>query len=80
MKTSDITLERGRFDPLMLDWVNEVRAGSVQRKSVSIIFVDRSGAQLARFNLDGAWPAAYAADVGVEQITFAVEEVKPARK
>ncbi|HWI66028.1 MAG TPA: phage tail protein [Symbiobacteriaceae bacterium] len=59
-------------DPRLLDWFKD----PAQRKSISIIFLDRSGKRAARYNLFECWPVRFASSELVEEIEFAVERVE----
>ncbi|MDP3064081.1 MAG: phage tail protein [Chloroflexota bacterium] len=43
----------------MRDWYTSTLDGAVERKSMSIIILDRAGNEVARYNLFEAWPSAY---------------------
>lgn len=84
------TLKRGMVsDSSLLDWY--VRGGgdcddtgSCQRKSGSVIYLDRAGQEVLRLNFYQAWPTRYEAPPYnartathvVEEIEFVVEKVE----
>lgn len=62
------------------DWYKQVLDGKVERKSGSIIYLDRTGAEVLRYNFFEAWPCRYSApSMAVEQIEFVVEKIERAR-
>ena len=59
-KYANISLKRGITDDTELwAWRHEAAEGRVKRKNGSIILMDESGAEAARWNLDTAWPATW---------------------
>lgn len=64
----------GRMDPLMLDWY-----ASGARKSGSIVYLDRDGKEVMRFNFSDCFPVRYEANQIVEEIEFVVERVERAK-
>ena len=55
-----ITLERGVTQSLeFYQWYQEIVAGQISRRQVSIIVQDDSGADKARFVVRQAWPVKY---------------------
>lgn len=57
VKYSNLTLKRGQFsDPLVTDWVDKALAGTTERKSGSIIYLDREGNEVVRYGFFEAWP------------------------
>jgi phage tail-like protein len=62
VKYGDITLKRGVVsDPSLLDWYGKVLNGATERKSGSIIYLDREGNEVLRLNFFEAWPAGFEA-------------------
>jgi hypothetical protein len=77
----NITLEGARGSSSGLaEWYQEVLDGKVDRKSGSIILLDRSGAEVARYNFYEAWPCRYSATLAIERIELAVEKVERVTK
>lgn len=62
-------------DTRLLEWFQ----GEAQRKSGSIILLDRSGKEVARYNFLEGWPVRFASTHIVEEIEIAVERVERAR-
>ncbi|MDF2628049.1 MAG: T4-like virus tail tube protein gp19 [Symbiobacteriaceae bacterium] len=62
-------------DTSLLEWFKE----GAERKSGSIIYLDRSGKEVARYNLFEAWPVRFESTHIVEEIEFVVERVERAR-
>lgn len=59
-KYGNITLKWGITDSLEIyNWHKGVIDGSIQRKNISIILVDETGADKARWNIINAWPVKY---------------------
>lgn len=77
VKYGNITLRgaAGSTDPAVLEWLQ----GGAQRKSVSIIFMDTTGKETARYNLFECWPVSFSATEAIEKIEIAVEKVERAR-
>ncbi|MCU0725848.1 MAG: phage tail protein [Planctomycetes bacterium] len=62
VKFNNITLERGVVsDPSLLDWFRKGLSGTTERKSGSIIYLDREGNEVLRLNFSEAWPAGFEA-------------------
>jgi phage tail-like protein len=76
----NITFEaaRGSAGPLV-EWYERVLAGQTDRKSGSIIYLDRTGNEVARYNFFEAWPVRYEASMAIEKIEIAVEKVERAK-
>lgn len=74
-----LTLERGLADQSLWDWREAVIDGQVQRKTVSIILKDETGAEVKRWHAQSAFPVkwsvsdldAASGQVAVETIEFA---------
>lgn len=45
--------------PNLRNWFNKTAEGLLDRRSGSIIFLDRSGTEVTRFNFFEAWPSSY---------------------
>ena len=57
-KYSNVTLKRGlTLDRSLWDWRRAVANGQVERRNVSIILLDDSRQDVARWNIHEAWPA-----------------------
>jgi len=79
VKYANITLKRGRSsDATLHSWFSAALAGAVERKSGSIIYLDREGNEVLRLNLLQAWPTAFEVgptpdengDIAVESFTI----------
>ncbi len=84
-KYKNITLKRGQFsDPSVADWLKKVLAGTTDRKSGSIIYLDREGSEILRYNFFEAWPVRWKIanrdSQAIVEIEFAVERIEPAGK
>lgn len=87
-KYKNIVLKRGQVnDASLLDWYRRrALAGDTARKSGSIIYLDREGNEVLRYNFFEAWPCRWkapelnsASDTHiVEEIEFVVERVERA--
>jgi phage tail-like protein len=62
VKYKNIVLKRGlsKSDKLA-QWFDEIRKGSTERKSGSVIYLDRAGAEVLRYNFFEAWPCRWSA-------------------
>ncbi|MDO8649153.1 MAG: phage tail protein [Candidatus Peregrinibacteria bacterium] len=89
VKYGNIILKRGFVnDPAREDalreWYKKVLAGTTDRKSISIIYLDRAGNEVMRYNLFEAWPCRWKAPelnskgdtTATESIDFCVEKVE----
>lgn len=86
VKYLDITLKRGHVgaDSLLYAWVDAALEGKVERKSGSIIYLDREGNEVLRLNLFECWPTAFRIGAipapdgsrGVEEFTLACAGVE----
>jgi phage tail-like protein len=55
---SPISLKRGiTLDPDMWDWRRKASEGKVERRNVSIVLMDDTQKEAARWNLSDAWPS-----------------------
>jgi phage tail-like protein len=87
-KYSNIVLKRGFVnDASLLEWYKKVLAGTTDRKSGSVIYLDRAGQEVLRYNFFEAWPCRWKAPelnsnsdtrVLMEEIEFCVEKVERA--
>ena len=86
-KYKNITLKRGLVnDNALLEWYKKVLAGKTDRKSGSVVYQDREGNEVIRYNFFEAWPCRWKApelnshsDTHiVEEIEFVVEKVERA--
>lgn len=84
-KVSNIIIRKGQVnDHTLLDWFKEVVAGKTNRKSVSILYLDREGKEVYRYNLYEAWPCRWKApelnsqgdNHAVEEIEFVAERIE----
>lgn len=86
-KYKNIVLKRGLVnDPTLSEWFKTILAGKTDRKSGSIIYLDREGNEVLRYNFFEAWPCRWKApelnassDTNIlEEIEFVVEKVERA--
>lgn len=72
----NITLRAGTgsMDPALVEWFN-----TGARKSGSIIYLDREGNEVLRYNFYEAWPVKWEVGQIVEEIEFVVERVERAK-
>jgi phage tail-like protein len=84
-KHSNLILKRGQLsDHRLLEWFNAALQGQVERKSGSIIYLDREGNEVLRLNLFEAWPTALTSgpipdedgNMAVESFTIAVGNIE----
>lgn len=66
-----LTLKRGLVDTWMWDWHQEVIAGRVQRRTVSLLLLDGRGEEAWRWVVVGAYPAKWTG-AELEALTAAV--------
>lgn len=84
-KFKNIILKRDMTQPdYFNEWFKAILEGKTDRKSGSIIYLDREGNELARFHIHNAWPCRWKApelNSGyiVEEIEFVVEKVERAK-
>lgn len=86
-KYSNIQLKWGMADDTDLyDWHRDVIRGNVERKNGSIVLLDRTGAEVARWNFVRAWPTkwdgpdlnAEGSDIAIELLELAHEGIERA--
>ncbi|MDQ3265359.1 MAG: phage tail protein [Myxococcota bacterium] len=83
-KYKNLVLKRGSASSGVLEAYKKVLAGTTERKSGSIIYLDREGNEVLRYNFFEAWPCRWKApelnsssDTHiVEELEFAVERVE----
>lgn len=84
VKYSNVTLKQGITDNMVLvEWLNDVREGTIEKKTVTITALDETGADDASWQLKSAWPVKYtgpdfnatASEVAFESIELAHEEI-----
>lgn len=87
VKYKNIILKRGQVsDDSLLKWFKTVVDGKTDRKSGSIIYLDREGKEVMRYNFFEAWPCrhkapelnAHADNHIVEELEIVVEKVERA--
>jgi len=62
---SPITLRWGMTnDPEFWNWRKSAADGKVERKNGSIVYLDETGQEVARWNFREAWPSRWTAPVG----------------
>jgi phage tail-like protein len=80
---ANVTLKRGYVNQSVFEaWIGQVREGAPGfRKNLSLVILDRDGAEAARYNLFNCWPASWqvstldgkGTDVVIEEVVLAVE-------
>lgn len=85
VKYGNITLRRGVTDDRELyDWHLSALTGTIQRRSGSVVVLDRRGIEQVRWNFFDAWPQrwegpslnAEGTDVAIEVLELAVERLE----
>jgi|GEM_PF-309205 len=86
VKYSNIVLKRGLMDEAdeLRQWYKQVLAGKTERKSGSIIYLDRAGAEVLRYKFFEAWPCKWSlpeldnegGKVAIEKIEICVEKIE----
>lgn len=78
VKYKNIVLKRGFVrDGSLLEWYRMVLAGTTDRKSGSIIYLDRAGGEVLRYNFFEAWPCRWKApELNASSDTHIVEEIE----
>jgi phage tail-like protein len=88
-KYSNIVLKWGLTDDMELyKWHLDAVNGTVNRKNGSIVLLDRSGGEMARWNFERAWPSKYDGpdfnaegnDVAIETLELAHEGIVRVKK
>lgn len=65
------------YDLTLLDWYKKVLAGQTDRKSGSIIYLDRDGQEVLRYNFFEAWPCRWKApELNSSSDTYLIEEIE----
>jgi phage tail-like protein len=84
---SNVILKWGSSDDTDLwKWRQKVVDGKIERKNLSVVLVDATGAEKVRWNLTHAWPATWTGPsldasgsaIAIEQLVIAHEGVKRA--
>lgn len=85
---ANLTLKRGYVNQSFFEsWIQQVREGAPGfRKNLSIVILDRNGAETARYNLFNCWPSSWTisspdgkgSDVLTEEVVIAVERFEKA--
>lgn len=88
VKYGNIVLKRGVTDggDELREWYKKVLAGTTDRKSGSIIYLDRAGQEVLRYNFFEAWPCSWSLPeldntenkAAIEKIEICVEKVERA--
>jgi len=82
---SNVTLKWGISDATeFFEWISNVAAGTIERKTVTIILIDDEGGDKCTWVLENAWPCKYTApdfsassnEVAFESIELAHEGMK----
>ena len=78
LKYSTVTLKRGTTDSLLfMDWMTELKNGTVNRKTIVITLVDDEGKDSASWQLEKAWPTKYTApDFNATSNEVAIESLE----
>lgn len=72
-----LKLKRGLVDPALWDWHQDVIAGTVQRKAISVALLDEVGDEVWRWVLAGAYPSKWTgAELDAGQSALATETVE----
>jgi len=81
-KYSNIVLKWGMTDDIELyQWHRQAVQGNLQRKNGSIVLLDRTGSEVARWNFFRAWPTKYdGPDLNAEGNDVAVETLELAHE
>ncbi|WP_428262849.1 phage tail protein [Haliangium sp.] len=86
---SPVTLRYGLTDsPALWSWFEKAMAGTPERKMVSIVMLKPDGSDGVRWDLVGAWPAAWhgapldalGREVAIESLRIVYEEIKRQEK
>lgn len=75
----NLVLERGLIAPTLWDWHEEVVAGQITRRKITIALRDEAGSEVWRWHVDAAFPVkwsvsdfdAASSQVAVESVEFA---------
>jgi len=82
---SNVTLKWGISDSMeFYEWINSIREGTIERKTMTIILMDDTGEDKCTWVLENAWPCKYvapdfsasASEVAFESVEFAYENMK----
>ncbi len=86
VKYSNIILTRGVTESTELyDWWRSVETGNIQRRNMSIVFLNQRREEVVRWNIREAWPTRYQAfsdlnakgdDVVIETVEIAHEGIE----
>ena len=72
-----LKLKRGLVDTGLWDWHQDVIAGTVQRKTISVVLLDEVGAEVWRWVLAEAFPSKWSGgDLDASQSVIATESVE----
>ncbi len=72
-----LRLKRGLVDPVLWDWHQDVIAGTIRRKTISVVLLDEVGAEVWRWILAAAYPSKWTgAELDAGQSTLATETVE----
>lgn len=72
-----LKLKRGLVDTALWDWHQDVIAGTVQRKTISVVLLNEVGAEVWRWVLADAFPSKWSgAELDAGQSTVATEAVE----
>lgn len=78
LKYSNVTLKRGTTESKVFwDWINEIKSGTVTRKTVVITLMDDEMNEVASWQLEKAWPTKYTApDFNATSNEIAIESLE----
>ena len=72
-----LKLKRGLVDAALWDWHQDMIAGTVQRKTISVVLLDEVGDEVWRWVLAGAYPSKWSgAELDAGQSNLATETVE----
>lgn len=82
IKYGNITLKWGATDSMILhDWLADIHAGKIERKTVSLTALDEEGNPKASWRMTNAWPVKYTApDFNSTQSEVAFESIELAHE
>jgi phage tail-like protein len=72
-----LTLKRGLVDAELWDWHQDVIAGTIRRKTISVVLLDQAGDEAWRWVCVGAFPSKWSgAELDATQSTLATETIE----
>lgn len=74
---TNLNLERGLADPVLWDWHDQVVAGTIKRRKITIAVRDEAKTEIRRWHVDGAFPVRWSAsDLDASSSALIVESVE----